>query len=90
MTRQCDSCDGAEYTKDDPFVHACQQRPSDPSDMCCVMWGHWHCLGGKGPYVPHLPTISGGDTKGALATPDDIEKWIESPDARAFGYTFIT
>jgi hypothetical protein len=43
------------------------------------------------PYAPQLPR-KGDDTGSgwALATYDDLETWIESADARAHGYVFIT
>lgn len=89
MGYTCDACGGDEFTGANPLIRYCRQRPSDHSDMCCVMWGHWLCLGGEGPYVARLPTIANGE-RDALATLADLETWIESPEARRLEYVFIT
>lgn len=89
MALECDVCDGTEYTQENPHVRYCVRRPSDKSDMCCTMWGHWNCLGGKGPYVPILPTVAQPGNS-AVATYADLERWIETPDARKNGFIFIT
>lgn len=90
MIDACDSCKGTEYTAENPFVKMCRRRPSDPSDMCCVLAGHWDCFTIiRRPYAPVLPTAR-HDLGEAKATPEDLERWIEGPDARACGYMFIT
>lgn len=88
MAYACDVCDSAEYSADNPQVRACQRRPSDHSDLCCVMWGHWLCMGGSGDYTPQFPTAD--NPGGALATYADLGTWIESREAAALGYCFIT
>lgn len=89
MTKSCDFCGTSEYTNENPFVRLCQRRPSDKSDMCCVMWGHWRCTGNSGPYVAQLPTME-HDLGYAVATYTDLETWIESETAQKLGYLFIT
>lgn len=90
MGKACDVCDGDVYTPENPRVMLCQRRPSDPSDLCCTMAGHWWCFGTPGrAYVPFLPTVANGGDQ-ALATGDDLERWIEGPDAKALGYVFLT
>lgn len=88
----CDICHGDLFPLGDPFVKHCSRRPSDPLDMCCTMWGHWQCFTNPGSaYAPKLPragSVLGSDR--ALATPADLEAWIESEDARFHGYCFIT
>lgn len=92
MGRECDNCGGTDYTAENPRVLYCRQRPSDKSDMCCVMAGHWQCFSGgiEGKaYVAQLPTREHPGSE-ALATGDDLERWIEGPEARALGYVFLT
>lgn len=45
----CDMCDSDAYTADNPFTEGRTPRPSDPSDLCCVIAGHLKCIGGKTP-----------------------------------------
>lgn len=88
----CDICKGNLFPLHDPFVKHCQRRPSDPLDMCCTMWGHWQCFTNPGSaYKPKLPRAGSPiGANGALATPTDLEAWIDSIDALAHGYQYIT
>lgn len=43
----CDGCDGTAYTPDDPFVEVRPARPSDPTDLACVLIGHRKCFPGS-------------------------------------------
>lgn len=79
MNHNCDICDGNTYTEDNPFVEIRTQRPSDPMDMCCIIWGHLNCFGGE----EHI-----GDTSGT-ATPDKWSDWIEGEGA-ALGFAFLS
>lgn len=79
----CDRCDGTEYTDENPFVLYRQRRPSDPSDMCCTLAGHKNCIA-EG---TTLPSIS---TSGGVATAEQWEEWIESPEAAKAGFCFIS
>jgi hypothetical protein len=81
---KCDQCDGDKYTDDNPFVEFRQQRPSDHAEMTCVLAGHARCYRIE---VASLPQIS--DT-GGQATPAQWEAWIESTEARAAGYLWLT
>lgn len=42
----CDGCGGTDFPATDPFVEVRTPRPSDPSDMCCVIAGHRKCFPG--------------------------------------------
>lgn len=81
---ECDAvewgCDGHAYTEKDPFVQVRQIRPSDRSDMCCIMWGHLSCMGGE---------VSVGES-GGVGTPEQWLDWIESPEAWKAGFLFLT
>lgn len=79
MTHRCDICDGGYYTHDNPFVNYRVPRPSDPTDMCCTMWGHLKCLGGKISMTP----------QGGVATPDQWQDWIENEGAK-LGFCFLS
>lgn len=82
---KCDRCDGTEYTEVNPFVEVCQQRPSDHSEMCCVLAGHMLCMGTTD--ISKLPDIG---RSGGTATPEQWETWIESPEAAKMGFCFKT
>lgn len=82
---ECDSCGKSEYTEADPFVEVCQQRPSDRSEMCCVIAGHASCMGVTD--ISRLPDIG---QSGGTATPQQWETWIESPEAAKMGFCFKT
>lgn len=43
----CDACGATEYTEANPFVEVRVPRPSDPSDMCCIMAGCLNCFPGS-------------------------------------------
>lgn len=68
----CDICENEDYNVGNPFVEIRVPRPSDPSDMCCIMAGHDECFGGGN------------------MTPDQWSDWIESPEAAAAGYYWLT
>lgn len=82
--KTCDVCQGEDYKDANPFVHVNQRRPSDPSEMCCVMAGHLKCMGGS---LDRLPSIC---ESGGIATPAQWEAWIESPEAAKAGFLFCT
>lgn len=44
---KCDGCGTVEYTERNPFVEVRVPRPSDPSDMCCIMAGCSDCFPGS-------------------------------------------
>lgn len=67
----CDDCGGAEYSPGNPYVEIRVPRPSDPSDLCCIMGGHSACFPGN-------------------RTPAEWDDYIESPEAYAAGYLFLT
>lgn len=83
MGRECDHCNGLNYTPDNPRVFCCVPRPSDPSEMCCVLAGHKNCLARDQP----VPSIC---ESGGVATGDQWEEWIESPDAMSKGFAFLS
>lgn len=83
--RDCDSCDKRTYTAENPFVECRVPRPSDRSDMCCVMAGHLWCFGPNRP-ASDLPQIG---AEGGLATPEQWQAWIESKDADEAGFAFL-
>jgi hypothetical protein len=72
----CDICNTNQYTEANPFVEVRTPRPSDPSDMCCILAGHLDCFGGQV-----------GET---VNTPDGWADWIESEDAARQGYMWLT
>lgn len=76
----CDICDDDTYTEENPLVEARTQRPSDHSEMCCVMAGHLKCLGGE---------LNIGETAG-LQTPQAWMDWIMTDEAEANGFLFLT
>lgn len=43
----CDDCAEDNYTEANPFVEIRVPRPSDPSDLCCIMGGHSNCFPGN-------------------------------------------
>lgn len=81
--RNCDQCDGTEYTEENPRVFMCQRRPSDPSEMCSVLAGHKNCYRITDP----LPQIS---ESGGIATAEQWNDWIESPEAQKMGFIFLS
>lgn len=44
---KCDGCGAVEYTFDNPFVEVRVPRPSDPTDMCCILAGCSNCFPGS-------------------------------------------
>lgn len=69
---ECDNCGGSDYIAErDPFVEVRVPRPSDPSDLVCIIAGHHSCFPGN-------------------KTPAEWEEYIESPEAYAAGYLFLT
>lgn len=72
----CDVCNSDAYTAENFFVEARTPRPSDPSDLCCIMAGHLDCFGGS--------------IGGSINTPAGWNEYIESPEAYAAGYLFLT
>jgi hypothetical protein len=70
ITDPCDACGKAGYTEDNPLVEVRQPRPSDPSDVCCIMAGHANCLGGSGQPGAH----------GGVATPAEWDAWLADGD----------
>lgn len=81
--KTCDACDRSDgYTDANPFVELRTPRPSDPSDMCCVMAGHKNCFARNAT----LPDIG----RGGIATPEQWATWIESKEAQAAGFVFLT
>jgi hypothetical protein len=81
----CDLCGADDYTDANPFVECRIPRPSDKTDMCCVIAGHLNCLSPMP--ADRLPSIApfGGGT----ATPEQWEHWIENEGAAA-GYQWIS
>lgn len=79
---KCDSCGESAYTADNPFVEYRQPRPSDPSDMCCTLAGHFRCFS---PVSASLPQIS---ADGGVATPAQWREWIEGEGA-LLGFAFL-
>lgn len=80
---ECDICKQHTYTDENPFVEMRIPRPSDPSDMCCVLAGHKNCVGAAKSELPQI-TESGG-----AATVEQWEKWIETKEARSWGFLFL-
>lgn len=76
MYMTCDVCDSADYNEANPFVEVRTPRPSDPSDLCCILAGHLDCFGG-----------TEGET---VRTPSNWSNYIESPEAYASGYLWLT
>lgn len=70
----CDICYGDNYAVD-PYVEVRVERPSDHSDMCCIMAGHASCFGGVGSTVK---------------TPEGWTEYIESAEAYNNGHLFLT
>lgn len=68
---ECDGCGTKEYTKENPFVEVRTPRPSDPSDLCCIVAGCLACFPGT-------------------RTPQEWSEYIETEDAYAQGYLFLT
>jgi len=81
---ECDICKTAAYTDDNPFVEYRCQRPSDKSDMCCTMAGHMKCFN-----VADISKLK-ASPEGGIATPKQWSAWIESKEAHAAGYLFLT
>lgn len=71
----CDHCGGVAYHAIDPYVEVRVPRPSDRSDLCCIMAGHASCFGG---------------ISDSVKTPAGWDEYIESPEAYAAGYLFLT
>lgn len=78
----CDGCGLSNYDAAHPFVEVRQRRPSDQTDMCCVMAGHPKCVG----VGEALPAIC---ESGGVATPDQWEEWITN-EGRKLGFLFLT
>lgn len=72
---ECDACGATEYTDENPFVEVRTPRPSDPSDMCCILAGCAGCFGGIG---------------GTVKTPEGWTEYIESVEAYRNGHLFLT
>jgi hypothetical protein len=68
---ECDACGATEYTAENPFVEVRVTRPSDRTDLCCIMGGCSTCFPGS-------------------KTPAEWADYIESPEAYAAGYLFLT
>jgi hypothetical protein len=81
----CDRCGGVEYPAANPFVEYRQRRPSDQADMCCTTAGHALCMG-----VTDVASLPQSAESGGIATHDQWEAWIESPEARKMGFLWIT
>jgi hypothetical protein len=73
----CDHCGESSYTPANPFVECRTPRPSDPSEMTCVLAGHKTCL--------RISGLSTG-TEGGMATPEMWAVWLQSPEAKAAGF----
>lgn len=84
MATECDNCGNNEYTDDNPLVQVRTRRPSDHSDMCCVMAGHAKCFVEDPATLPQI-----GETDG-IATPAQWEAWIEKPETAKAGFLFLT
>lgn len=81
--KSCDAgCGSKDYSEDNPFVEGRTQRPSDKSEMTCVIAGHLRCLTNK--TAADLPSIL--DREG-FATPEQWQAWIKSEAAAKAGFT---
>lgn len=78
---ECDGCGTTEYSHLNPFVEIRVPRPSDRSDLCCIMAGCSRC------FPPHE---LGTAVAGGSATPEQWEDYIESPEAMKAGFMFLT
>lgn len=74
----CDTCDTDTYTEDNPFVEVRMPRPSDKTDMSCILAGHKVCMG-----------ETGINPKGGVATPEEWQMWIEGEGAK-LGFLFLS
>lgn len=83
MGKECDSCKISEYTDDNPRVFMCMPRPSDMSEMCCVMAGHRNCIAAHST----LPDIG---QSGGVATAEQWEEWIDNDTSLRMGFIFLT
>lgn len=72
-TQMCDTCDKVVPSAELMLVRV--PRPSDPSDLCCIMWGCSDCF----PF-----------SDGTCMTDDQWEVFMESDKARRAGYLFLT
>lgn len=72
----CDSCGALDYTGVNPYVEVRVPRPSDPSDLCCILGGHLGCFGNS------IGT--------SVNTPSGWDEYIESPEALRNGHLFLT
>lgn len=70
---KCDGCNKEVPRADLMLVRV--PRPSDPSDMCCVMWGCADCF-------PR--------SEGSCMKDRDWDSYMETDEARQRGYLFLT
>lgn len=71
----CDGCDTTTYTETNPYVEVRVPRPSDPSDLCCIIAGCSDCFGGIGETVK---------------TPQGWSEYMESDEAYDKGYMWLS
>ena len=86
---KCDVCNGNIYPYYDPFVKGCKR---DDDAFVCIAWGHWSCINATDEaYSPRLPRLNSTRyVNEGCATPGDLDRWIDSPDAKAHGYDLLT
>lgn len=78
MTRECDLCQ-MPIDRRASLVEIRTIRPSDPSDLCCILWSCRGC-------TPESHTsVTGGS-----ATAAEWDDFIESDEARASGLCFLS
>ena len=66
-----DTCDICSEKVDEP-VEVRTRRPSDPSDLCCVMAGCEDCLGPRQHPENHWGSVP------SVMTSRDWDRWIET------------
>jgi hypothetical protein len=74
---ECDQCGQREYSAENPFVEFRTPRPSNRTEMTCVLAGHQKCM--------RVSLFSTGP-EGGVATPEMWAEWIRSPEAKAAGF----
>lgn len=67
----CDECQGPMPT----IVAAFTRRPSDPTDLCSILWFCEWCAARKG--WEGVDYVFPADRKPCLATFSQVERWIE-------------